>query len=274
MKILVIGASGLIAGPVIQNLDKAGFELRLFSRSINPSMFNKEYEIVRGDLFKQDDLEKAVDGCDAIHISVSTPDERKATEQIVNVAVKKKIQLISMVSGCTVSEENRWFKFTDNKFLSEQMIKDSGIPYLIFRPTWFFESLQLLVRNGKATVLGKQVNPYHWVAADDFGRMVANAYARDESRNKIYYVYGPESHLMKDMLERYCRAVHPDIKKVKETPLAILKIVAFFSGKKSLKEAIKLFSYFEKVKEPEVPEENYLELGKPEIDFNRWLELK
>jgi nucleoside-diphosphate-sugar epimerase len=42
MKILIIGASGMLAKSVIEHLDKAGFQLRLFSRTVNQSMFDKE----------------------------------------------------------------------------------------------------------------------------------------------------------------------------------------------------------------------------------------
>jgi uncharacterized protein YbjT (DUF2867 family) len=212
MKTLVIGATGMLAGPVIRQLDQAGFDLRLFSRTLNPSMFVKDYDIVQGDLCDPSDLEKAVDGCDAIHISISNTDEVKATEAILNIARQKGIRLISMVSGASVSEENRWFSFIDQKFRAEQMLMQSGIPYYIFRPTWFFESLELMVRKGKASILGQQQNPYHWVAADDFGRVVANAYLRKELENRIYYVYGPDKALMMEMLERYCEVFHPEIK--------------------------------------------------------------
>ena len=213
MKILVIGASGMLAKPVIEHLEAKGFELRLFSRTVNPSMFVNDYDIVQGNVFNPDDLNKAVDGCDAIHISISRLDEKKATEAIVKAAKRNGIKLIGMVSGCTVSEENRWFKFIDNKFQAEQFIINSGISYMIFRPTWFFESLELMVRNGKATLLGDQLNPYHWVAVDDFARMVATAYSKKEAINQMFYIYGPETYFMKDILGKYCIALYPEIKK-------------------------------------------------------------
>ena len=137
-KILVIGASGMLAGPVIRKLDEAGYELRLFSRSVKPSMFINDYEIVQGDLYNPADLDKAVHGCDAIHISISNVDEVSATEAILESARKNNIKRISMVSGATVAEENRWFNFIGKKFGAEQLIIQSGIPYFIFRPTWFF----------------------------------------------------------------------------------------------------------------------------------------
>lgn len=269
MKILVLGASGMLAGPVIRKLDESGFELRLFSRTVNPSMFINDYEILRGDLYNPADLNKAVQGCDAIHITLSNTDEFKATELILRTAKEQHVKQISMVSGCTVSEKNRWFSFIDNKFRAEQLIIKSGIPYFIFRPTWFFESLEMMVRKGKATIPGKQRGSYHWVAADDFGKMVARAYQKKEEG--IFYVYGPESFGMKEMLEGYCRNFHPDIKEVSEAPIPLLRIIAFLTGNKQLKFASSLFSYFEKVREPDVPEQELEKLGKAEIDFQTWV---
>jgi uncharacterized protein YbjT (DUF2867 family) len=274
MKILIIGASGMLAGPVIRKLDEGGFGLRLFSRSVKPSMFINEYEIVQGDLYNPDDLDRAVKGCDAIHITISNTDDVTATEVILKAAKENHIQQISMVSGCTVAEENRWFGFTDKKFRAEQMIIQSGIPYYIFRPTWFFESLEMLVRNGKATILGKQPGLYHWVAGDDLGRMVAYAYATKGTENGIYYVYGPESYPMKTLLEMYCMEIHPEIRKVTEAPIPVLKLVALLTRNSQLRFAVSLFSYFQKVREPGITAEELGKLGKAEIDFKTWIEYK
>jgi len=271
MKILVIGASGLLAGPVIRKLDERGFDLRLFSRTVSPSMFENDHDIVRGDVFNSGDLEKAMTGCDAVHISVSTTDDVKAVASIVEMAKKKEMKFISLISGCTVSEENRWFKFIDDKLRTEHMVMNSGIPWFIFRPTWFFESLGMFVRNGKASVLGNLKDRYHWVAADDLGKMVADAYLTAGAENRIYYVYGPERYTMKEMLEKYCRALHSEIKTIGETPLLPLKIIAFLTRNRQLKFAASLFGYFEKVHEPEVPEADLALLGRPATDFNTWV---
>ncbi len=271
MKVLVIGASGLLAGPVIRKLDEKGFDLRLFSRSVNPSMFVNDYDIVRGDLFNPSDLEKAMNGCDAVHISISTPDDVKAVAAIVEMAKKKGIRFVSLISGCTVSEENRWFKFIDDKMRIEQMVMQSGLSWFIFRPTWFFESLGMFVRNGKASVLGKLTDRYHWVAADDMGKMVAEAYSTPGAENRVYFVYGPERYTMKEMLEKYSKVLHPEIKTVSETPLLPLKIIAFLTGNRKLKFAASLFSYFGKVKEPEVPEADLAILARPATDFDAWV---
>ena len=89
MKILVIGASGLPARPVIRQLDNAGFQLRLFSRTVNQTTFDRAYEMVQGDVLNQNDLEKAISECDAIHISLSNLNKKLAAKAILDIAVQK-----------------------------------------------------------------------------------------------------------------------------------------------------------------------------------------
>ena len=274
MKILVIGASGLLAKPVIKQLDKNGSQLRLFSRTVNQTMFDKPYEIVQGDVLNRNDLDKAMNGCDAVHISLSNLNEAVAVKTILDIAKNKEIKLISYISGCTVAEENRWFPMTENKYQAEQSIIKSGIPYMIFRPSWFFETIELMVRDGKATLLGKQPNKAHWIAADDFARMVAAAYEKPDAKNKIFYIIGSEEYLMKDLLEEFCKHRYPEIKKVSTVPIGIIKMIAILTGNKELKSAASLFGYFEKVKERGNPDETNELLGKPTITFEKWMRVK
>ncbi|MFO7829723.1 MAG: NAD(P)H-binding protein [Bacteroidales bacterium] len=273
MKILVIGASGMLAKPVVKKSDENGFQVRLFSRTIDQSMYSKDYELVKGDLFHREDLEKALEGCDAIHINLSKTDEGKAVIAIVDVAKQKNIKIISYISGASVSTENRLFEMIDQKFIAEQTIITSGISYMIFRPSWFFESLQLMVRDGKAMMIGKQPNPSHWIAADDYAQMVATAYQKPEAKNKIFYVYGPEQHVMKDLLTKYCAEIHPEIKKVSSIPIGMMKLIAFLSRNKELKMVASLFAYFEKVKEPNADKAKVTNnlLGKAQTTFDQWL---
>jgi uncharacterized protein YbjT (DUF2867 family) len=273
MKILVIGATGMLAKPVIRHLNKAGHQLRLFSRNIDQGMFENTHEIIQGNVFNTDELDSAISGCDAVHISLSGPNEALAAERIADAAIKNNIRLISSISGCSVAQENRWFKMIDEKYRAEQTITKSGIPYIIFRPTWFFESLDLMVRNGKAMILGKQPHPNHWVAADDYARMVAKAYPEPGAKNKIFFVHGPQKFLMKDLLEKYCRQRYPEVKKVSALPTGMIKIIASLTGNKELKEAASLFAYFNKTPEMGDPQEANNILGKPETTFEQWVQL-
>jgi hypothetical protein len=51
VRILVIGASGLLARPVISQFTKGGFQFRFFSGIVNQSIFEKRYGIVNSDSY-------------------------------------------------------------------------------------------------------------------------------------------------------------------------------------------------------------------------------
>jgi len=271
MKILVIGASGLIAKPVIKQLDEAGFDLRLFSRSVKASQFDKTYEIFRGDVKKDGPLKEALRGCDAVHLTTNQINEAQIVKRILDMPEGQSLKAFSMVSGASASEENTWFEATAWKIEAEKLLAASGIPYYIFRPSWFFESLTLMVRGGQAVILGDLQQPYYFVAGEDFGKMVAKALAAPEKANQIYYVYGPKAYRAKELLERYCREFHPKIRKVRQVPVPLFRFLAFLSGSKKLKAAGALFAYFEKVPEPSIAEDQLALLGRPEMDFEAWV---
>lgn len=274
MKVLIIGATGMLAKPVIEQLAGCKHSLRLFSRSIQASHFDDRYEIMQGDLFDPQNLSKAIEGCDAIHINISKLDEGEAVELIARAAQEHKIKLISYVSGATVCKENSWFWMISQKYKAEQAIKQSGVPYLIFRPSWFFESLELFIRNNKAAVIGKQPHANAWVAAADFARMLSTAYQDPSKWNQILYVLGPKKYQVKSLLEAYCKERHPDITKVSNAPIGLIKLIGWLSRNKELKLAVDIFSYFEKTQEPQVPIDTGSSSYWPHTDFNRWMETK
>lgn len=57
-------------------------------------MFFNEYEIANGDVFNLEELDNAMNGCDAVHISLAKIDEAKAVQNIVNASKRNGIKLI------------------------------------------------------------------------------------------------------------------------------------------------------------------------------------
>lgn len=64
----------------------------------------------------------------------------------------------------------------DEKARTEELLEQSGLPYTIFKPNWFMDALQLFVRDGRATIFGKQNLPYRFVALEDYVRLVSQAF--------------------------------------------------------------------------------------------------
>jgi uncharacterized protein YbjT (DUF2867 family) len=217
-------------------------------------------------------VREALEGCWGAHISVAGPAERIAAETVAALAAEVGLSRIGYVSGSTVDEANRWFAMVDGKLRAEQAVEASGVAWTIFRPTWPFETLARFVRGGRATIIGKHPKPYHWFSADDYGRMVSAAYRTDESAGKRLYIHGPDPILMHEALDRYRRALHPEIRAVSTMPAWLGRLMGRLTRNEMLMFASDLMAYFDKVGEPGDPSEANRILGAPRTTLDAWLE--
>ena len=227
-RILVLGGTGLLGGPVARQLNTGGFEVRLMVRDPEKArpMFGESFEIVTGDITDLDSLERALEGCDGVHISIGGPVDQLSAENVGALAPKLGLKRITYISGSTVFEQNRWFPMTAQKLGAEKAIRACGVPYTIFCPTWPMEQLPRFARGGQPLLIGDRPNLNHWFAADDLARMVSNAYQREESANKKLFIHGPEAMTMTEALERYCRTFHPEVESVSMMPIGAARGMA------------------------------------------------
>jgi uncharacterized protein YbjT (DUF2867 family) len=272
--ILVIGGTGTLGQPVSRCLKDVGFQVRIMTRDPQKArrMFDDTFEIFIGDPLDVNCMEEALDGCYGVHISLPTEVERQVTETVAKMASRHGVERISYISGATVAEENRWFPMIDGKYLAEKAIRESGIPYTIICPTWIMEILPKFVMQGRASILGKQPCPYHWVAAEDIARMVSTAYGLGKDVNQRLIVHGPEAIPMHEALSRYCAVFHPEIKGLSSMPFWLVKLLATITGDQGLRGAGEMMSYFEKIGEgSNLPKTNDI-LGTPTMTLDTWLQ--
>ena len=274
--ILVLGGTGRLGQPVALHLKEAGFQVRIMTRDPQRAsrIFGDSFEVCGGDPCDTGRLAEALDGCFGVHISLPSEVERQAAEAVAKAASRHGVERITYISGATVAEENRWFAMIDRKFLAEKAIREGGTPYTIFCPTWVMEGLGMFVNQGRASVLGKQPCPYHWVATDDIARMVCAAYGLGEAANKRFIVHGPEAIRMQEALRRYCAVFHPDIKEVSAMPLWLVKLLAAVTRNEELKGAGELMAYFEKVGEGSGSPQVSGVLGAPATTLDSWLQMR
>jgi len=271
--IAVVGGTGMLGQPVARCLKEAGFQVRIITRDTTRArtLFDDSFEMVVGDPCDTHSMEEALHSCSGVHINLPNQVEQQAAETVAQVAARLEVERISYISGATVAEEHRWFPYINDKFLAEQAIREAGIPYTIFCPTWFMESLPLFVVKGRASVLGKQPFPYHWVAADDYAQMVATAYSLDEAANQRVVVLGPEAIGMHEALRRYCAAFHPNIKQVGTMPFWLVKLLSALTRNQELKAIGELLAYFEKVGEGNAAASSIPMLGATTTTLEQWL---
>jgi len=274
-RILVIGATGLLGRPVVNRLTEGGHTVRILTRSAEKAhtMFGGAVEIAEGSATDIDDVRSAMAGCDAVHINLSPATEYTATSHVIEAAGGRLARL-GYVSATTLSEENRWFDRVDVKMRTEQLVRDSGLPYVIYRPTWVMETLQNFIPGGRWAIVvdGKNPPPLHFFAAADFGRIVAAAYEDDRALGKILYVYGPEGIKLSDAMDRFAAACYPEARVI-HLRLWQARLLAKVIRNAELGEVTELIAYLDTAGEhgePALANELY---GAPAITLDDWFEM-
>jgi uncharacterized protein YbjT (DUF2867 family) len=271
-RILVIGATGLLGKPVVERLIQSGQPVRILTRSPEQAeaLFGGAVEYAEGSATDIDDVRAAMAGCDAVHINLTPAVEYTATSHVIEVA-DGNLGRLGYVSATTLSEELRWFHRVDVKMRCEELVRESGLPYAIFCPTWVMETLQNFIRGGKwaLSVDGKNPPQLHWFAAADFGRMVAASYGDGRALGKRLYVYGPEGVTIGDAMDRFAAACYPKARVI-HLKVWQAKLLAKLIRNAELADAAELIGYLDtagEFGEPALANELY---GAPSITLDEW----
>lgn len=253
-----------------------GFSVRLMVRNIEKAaeQVGEDFEIVQGDITDRQSVGKSLDGCIGVHINLSGELEQSGVEMVSSAAAGLKLQRITYISGTSVAIENIWVPLIRRKFLAERAICESGVPYTIFCPTWFMEILPRYIRGNRAFVFGKQLNPYHLIAADDYAKMVAASYDTEAAIDKRFIIHGPEGVLFHEAVKRYCAVFHPKIKKVSTMPYWFATAMAKIKGAEEMRSVSDFMAAFEKIGERGDPAEANAILGRPATRLDGWFRHK
>jgi uncharacterized protein YbjT (DUF2867 family) len=269
----------MLGEPVTRQFQAEGFRVRILSRSPQKAAarFGPGFEILQGDVQDEASLVRAIKGCAGVHINLKggpRPEDYERIEvrgarAVINAARKSGVQQITYLSAYTIRRENAKSPSTIAKFEAEESIRASGIPYVIFRATWFMESLPEFVQGKQAIVPGKQPNPLHWLAAADYARMVVRSYQSPDAHGKELYTYGPQAFSMKEALKTYCGFVAPQVR-VTTIPLWFLSLLAKVSFNAELEDTARFMAYYDKYGEEGSSDEANRLLGAPITTLEQW----
>lgn len=146
-RILITGASGFVGSNIRREL--AGRPLRLLVRNANevPGSFGDDVEVVEGDLTNPASLTGKFDGCEAVIHLVAIISEgggqtfdgviRQGTVNAVNEAQRAGVSRFLDMSALG-TRNDKAFPYFEAKYQAEQAVKESGIPWTIFRPSVIF----------------------------------------------------------------------------------------------------------------------------------------
>jgi uncharacterized protein YbjT (DUF2867 family) len=279
--ILVIGATGMLGKPVAKQLLKDGVHVRVLARNPQKALqiLGDGFDIHKGDVADSASLHASLKNVDGVHISLKGgPSEAdfermdyQATRDIAQLAKESGTPRITLLSAYAVHPEKADTPESRAKYKGEQALKNSGVSYTIFRASWFMESLPLFVQGKTILLIGNQSHPLHWVAAEDYARMVSQSYKNDESLNKELYIFGPEVYTMENAMEIYAESVGLKVASISTTILSVLGALTFNADWKSM--AV-LMKHYERWGEDGSAEEARRLLGTAKITLKEWCKKK
>lgn len=283
-KILFVGATGMLGKPVIPELVKAGFEVTAMVRDIEAAKktLPAQVRLIKGDLKDKNSLENAVANQDAIYLNLSiTQTERRTAfhtetdglRNLLEVIKGKNIQRLAYLSSLVQRFQGtngfHWWVF-DVKQQALELIKNAGIPYTIFYPSNFMESLCNLYKQGNRMLLaGKSKEKMYFIAGSDYGRQVAKSFQIQTTKNKEYDIQGLESYTADEAVQNFVQHYRHAKLSISRAPLGVIKFAGNFSTKMSY--AAHILEALNNYPEPFTAEPTWTELGKPHLTLQDFI---
>jgi uncharacterized protein YbjT (DUF2867 family) len=224
--ILVAGGTGFVGGGIVRELAGRGKPVAVLTRNAAKAATrfpHIQVEYREGDVGDPASLAAAVQGAEVVIGCVQFPNspienrrrgytfeetDAAGTECLAEASKTAGVQRYIYVSGAGASPDSKyhWFRA---KWRAETAVRDSGITYVIFRPSWVYgpedRSLNRFLTMSRflpfVPIIGvgsrQRLQP---VFIDDLGWAVAEAVDNRAADNKVFEIGGPEVLTMKEII--------------------------------------------------------------------------
>lgn len=225
--ILLTGATGFIGPKIAHALRSRDLPVRALVRDPAKStqLTSWGIELARGDMTRPDSLRAAADGCDTVvhlvSIRTGRPQQFEAimeqgTHNLVAAAQAADVGRWIQMSASGVGEATKDLTpYYRAKYAMEEAVVGSGIPYVIFRPTFVFGRdggvLPTFIRQVRwlpaTPVIGRGEGRLQPIWIDDTAAFFAEAARRTDVSGQVFELGGPDEVSWNELFERIRRAL-------------------------------------------------------------------
>ena len=220
--ILLTGGTGFVGGHVLQALLAAGRPVRCLVRE--PSSANLDCELVQGDMTDGASLKRAVEGADTVvHLVAIRQGKQEqfdrvmaqGTRDLLAAAKEAGVGRFVHMSALGTSEESKdLVPYYGAKWKMEQAVEGTGIPYVIFRPSFVFErdggilpTFAKLARFAPVTpITGSGQQRIQPIWAGDLAAYFDKAIDLDAATDRTFELGGPDVVTWNEFWERLKKA--------------------------------------------------------------------
>ena len=225
--ILITGGTGFVGSHLIKRLIDEGHKVRCVIREGSKKIDRIKglgAEIVHGDVTDADSLIDACKGIDTIIHLVGIIQEEKGmtfqsihvdgTRNLVNAAKKNNVRLFyyQSANGADKDGKTAYYK---TKAEAEEIVKASGMDYIIFRPSLIYgDGDQFVLRLKKIIhdapvipIIGSGESLLQPIFIDDLVACLIKAITTPQLKNRIFCIAGPEQIRFKDVVIRIADAM-------------------------------------------------------------------
>ena len=237
MSLLIIGGTGTLGRQIVLQALTKGYQVRCLVRNLRKANFLKEWgaELVYGDLTVVETIPPCLRGITAvIDASTSRPD---------NLSTMKKVDWDGKLALIEASKLANVKQFIFCSFLNldqvpniplltmkqsiEIKLKESQIPYTIFRLTGFYQGLieqyAIPILEDYPVWITNERTRVSYMDTQDIAKFCLRSLQLPKTKNKIYFLVGPKGWLSLDII-KLCEELAGQSAKVKQISISLLKL--------------------------------------------------
>lgn len=253
MKVVLAGAFGKLGSDILRALVRDGHEVLAIDMIVcELADVPGGYEAKQVDVTKPEQLAGICDGADAVITTVGlTRTSAEVTNydvdyqgnlNLLNEAKRAGVKKFAYVSVLKADKAPK-VPMLHAKYLLEQKLKKSGIPYVIFRPTGYFYDIakvfRPMIEKGEVTLLGNKPVSANVIDTTDLADFIL---LHLDDRNETYDIGGTETYTYEEIARMFFAAAGKE-PVIKHAPPFLFDVLAFVNRlRKNGREAILRFS--------------------------------